>query len=275
MKIATYNVNGVNGRLPVLLRWLDLAEPDIVCLQELKAPQEKFPEAAMRAAGYEAIWHGQSRWNGVAILSRVGEIHETRRGLPGDPDDVQSRYIEAAVNGVLIAGLYLPNGNPRPGPKFDFKLRWFDRLHAHLGGLVDLDAPVIICGDYNVMPTDMDVYAPERWRDDALFAPEVKAAYQRLLDQGWIDAIRHLHPHDTIYTFWKYWRGAFERNAGLRLDHFLLNPAAAAQLVAAEVDTRPRGWEKTSDHAPVWIELATRSKRRRTRAATNETGVLP
>ncbi len=261
MKIATYNVNGVNGRLPVLLRWLELAEPDIVCLQELKAPQESFPEQAIRDAGYQAVWHGQSRWNGVALLSRVGEIHETRRGLPGDPEDAQSRYIEAAINGVLLAGLYLPNGNPRPGPKFDFKLRWFDRLHEHLATLIGLAAPVIVAGDFNVMPTDMDVYAPDRWRDDALFAPEVKAAFQRLLDQGWTDAVRHLHPQDTIYTFWKYWRGSFERNAGLRIDHFLLNPAATARLVAAEVDTRPRGWEKTSDHAPVWIELGDKRKR--------------
>lgn len=255
MKIATYNVNGVNGRLPVLLRWLDLARPDVVCLQELKAPQEKFPRAALQAAGYEAIWHGQSRWNGVAILSRVGTPHETRRGLPGDPDDDQSRYIEAAVNGMIVAGLYLPNGNPRPGPKFDFKLRWFDRLHAHLASLVDLEAPVIVAGDYNVMPTDKDVYAPERWRDDALFAPEVRAAYHSLLEQGWSDAIRALHPQETIYTFWKYWRGAFERDAGLRIDHLLLNPAARARLAGAAVDRRPRGWEKTSDHAPVWIEL--------------------
>lgn len=194
MKIATYNVNGINGRLPVLLRWLALAEPDILVLQELKAPQEKFPEKEIRDAGYDVIWHGQSRWNGVAMLSRIGEIHETRRGLPGDPNDEQSRYIEAAVGGVLVAGLYLPNGNPRPGPKFDFKLRWFDRLHDHLAGLVGLDAPVVIAGDFNVMPTDLDVYAPERWRDDALFAPEVKAAYHRLLEQGWTDAIRHLHP---------------------------------------------------------------------------------
>lgn len=256
MKIATYNVNGVNGRLPVLLRWLDRAEPDIVCLQELKAPQENFPEAALRRAGYQAAWHGQSRWNGVAILSRVGEIHETRRGLPGDPDDVQSRYMEAAVNGVLIAGLYLPNGNPRPGPKFDFKLRWFERLRSHLSSLIGLDAPVIVAGDYNVMPTDLDVYAPDRWRDDALFAPEVRAAYNALLDQGWTDAVRHLHPDEVIYTFWKYWRGAFERNAGLRIDHLLLNPVATRMLIAAEVDTVPRGWEKTSDHAPVVITLA-------------------
>lgn len=255
MKIATYNVNGVNGRLPVLLRWLEQAAPDIVCLQELKAPQENFPERAIRDAGYDAVWHGQSRWNGVAILSRARAIHETRRGLPGDPDDVQSRYIEAAVNGVLIACLYLPNGNPRPGPKFDFKLRWFERLHTHLASLIGLDAPVIVTGDYNVMPTDLDVYAPDRWRDDALFASEVRAAYQRLLDQGWSDAIRQLHPDEVIYSFWKYWRGAFERNAGLRIDHALLNPVAARKLVAAQVDTRPRAWEKTSDHAPVVITL--------------------
>lgn len=255
MIIATYNVNGVNGRLPVLLRWLELAQPDIVCLQELKAPQDRFPEKVIRDLGYDVIWHGESRWNGVALLSRVGDIQETRRGLPGDREDEQSRYLEAAVNGALIACLYLPNGNPRPGPKFEYKLRWFDRLQRHLGSLIDLDAPVIVCGDYNVMPTDIDVYAPDRWRDDALFAPEVRTAYQRLLDEGWTDGVRHLHPHDTIYTFWKYWRGAFERNAGLRIDHFLLNPAATSRLVAAEVDTRPRSWEKTSDHAPVWIEL--------------------
>lgn len=262
MKIATYNVNGVNGRLPVLLRWLALAEPDIVVLQELKAPQENFPRSALEAAGYQAIWHGQSRWNGVALLSRVGEIHETRRGLPGDPNDEQSRYIEAAVDGVLVAGLYLPNGNPRPGPKFDYKLKWFKRLEAHLESLIDLDAPVVIAGDFNVMPTDLDVYKPERWREDALFAPEVRAAYQHLLAQGWTDAIRHLHPGEAIYSFWKYWRGSFERDAGLRIDHLLLNAAATKRLKAAEVDRRPRGWEKTSDHAPAWIELGEPSRRK-------------
>jgi exodeoxyribonuclease-3 len=255
VKIASYNVNGINGRLKLLLKWLALREPDIVCLQELKAPQEKFPEQALRDAGYAAIWHGQSRWNGVAVLSRVGEMHETRRGLPGYTEDTQSRYIEVAVKGLLIGGIYLPNGNPRPGPKFDYKLRWFRHFEAHMATLVKLEAPVIVCGDYNVMPQDIDVYAPDRWREDALFAPEVRAAYQRLLDQGWTDALRHLHPHDTIYTFWKYWRDSFERNAGLRIDHFLLNPAAKKRLKAAEVDTRPRGWEGTSDHAPVWIEL--------------------
>ena len=265
MKIATYTVNGIGGRLDILLGWLAQAEPDIVCLQELKAPQEKFPEKAIRDAGYDVIWHGQSRWNGVAMLSRIGEIHETRRGLPGDPDDEQSRYIEAAVGGVLVAGLYLPNGNPRPGPKFDFKLRWFDRLHDHLAGLVGLDAPVVVAGDFNVMPTDLDVYVPERWRNDALFAPEVKAAYHRLLEQGWADAIRHLHPGETIYSFWKYWRRSFERNAGLRIDHLLLNAPATKRLKAAGVDTRPRGWEKTSDHAPAWIELSAKAARAKKR----------
>lgn len=263
MKIATYNVNGINGRLPVLLRWLEMAEPDIVCLQELKAPDDKFPEREVEAAGYRAIWHGQSRWNGVAILSRDGEIHETRRGLPGDPGDEQSRYIEAAINGILICGLYLPNGNPRPGPKYDFKIKWFERLETHLGTLFDLDAPVICLGDFNVMPTDLDVYAPDRWRDDALFAPEVRDAFARLLDQGWTDALRHLHPDEVIYTFWKYWRGAFERNAGLRIDHALLNKKALARLSAAGVDTAPRGWEKTSDHAPMWIELDGKPKRKK------------
>ncbi|WP_176596223.1 MULTISPECIES: exodeoxyribonuclease III [Sphingobium] len=261
MKIATYNVNGINGRLPVLLRWLEMAEPDIVCLQELKAPQDRFPEAAIRDAGYDVVWHGQSRWNGVAILSGMGEIHETRRGLPGDPEDAQSRYIEAAIGGVLIAGLYLPNGNPRPGPKYDFKLRWLDRLHAHLQSLVTLDAPVVIAGDFNIIPADLDVYAPDRWRDDALFAPEVRAGWRRLIEQGWADAVRQLHPHDTVYSFWKYWRGAFERNAGLRIDHVLLNPFALSRLAEAEVDTAPRGWERTSDHAPLWIRLVPREVR--------------
>jgi exodeoxyribonuclease-3 len=258
VKIATYNVNGIGGRLPILLKWLALAEPDIVVLQELKAPQEAFPHAAIEDAGYHAIWHGQSRWNGVALLSRVGEIHETRRGLPGDPKDEQSRYIEAAVGGMLIAGLYLPNGNPRPGPKFDYKLAWMERLDAHLKTLVDLKAPVVVLGDFNVIPTDLDVYKPERWKDDALFAPEARAAYQRLLDQGWTDAIRHLHPKETIYTFWHYWRNSFECNAGIRIDHLLLNEPARKLLKKAEVDLRPRGWEKTSDHTPVWVELANR-----------------
>ena len=255
MKIATYNVNGVNGRLPVLLCWLTEEQPDIVCLQELKAPDEKFPEKAIRDLGYDAIWHGQKSWNGVAILSRVGEIHETRRGLPGDPDDTHSRYIEAAVAGILIGGLYLPNGNRRPGPKFDYKLRWFERLIEHAAGLLASGLPVMLAGDFNVMPTELDVYKPERWLDDALFAPEVRALYFRLLDQGWIDALRTVHPGEVIYTFFDYFRHAYERNAGLRIDHLLLSKPLAKRLVDAQVDRHVRSWEKTSDHCPTWVEL--------------------
>jgi exodeoxyribonuclease III len=255
MKIATYNVNGVNGRLPVLLRWLHESSPDVVCLQELKAPQEKFPEKAISDLGYHAIWHGQKSWNGVAILSKHGQPVETQRGLPGDPDDVHSRYIEATVNGLTIGCLYLPNGNPAPGPKFDYKLAWFERLTIHAAGLLNSKNPVVLTGDYNVMPTEKDVYKPERWVNDALFRPETRAAFKKLVDQGWTDAIRKLYPNDTIYTFWDYFRNAYERNAGLRIDHFLLNPTIEKRLVAAGVDRDVRGWEKSSDHAPVWIEL--------------------
>lgn len=256
MKIATYNVNGVNGRLPVLLRWLGETKPDIVILQELKAPQEKFPRAELAKLGYHAIWHGQKSWNGVAILSRVGEIYETRRGLPGDPDPMQSRYIEAAVNGILVGGLYLPNGNPRPGPKYDYKLRWFDRLIEHAATLFETGLPVLLAGDFNVIPAERDVYKPERWRDDALFAPEVRDAFVRLTGQGWTDALRTVHPAEDIYTFWDYFRNAYARNAGLRIDHLLLSPILAGRLVDAEVDTHVRRWEKSSDHAPVWIKLS-------------------
>lgn len=255
MKIATYNVNGINGRLPVLLRWLEETRPDVVCLQELKAPDEKFPAVAIKAAGYDAIWHGQPRWNGVAILSRVGAPVETCRGLPGDPDPAHSRYIEAAVGGVLVGGLYLPNGNPRPGPKFDYKLRWFEAFTRHAQSLIDSAAPVVLAGDYNVMPTELDVYKPERWIDDALFAPEVRAAFARLVEQGWTDALRKAHPGETIYTFFDYFRRAYERNAGLRLDHLLLSPSLAPRLRDAQVDLTVRGWDKSSDHAPVWIQL--------------------
>lgn len=258
MRIATYNVNGVNGRLPVLLRWLSEDRPDVVCLQELKAPDDRFPEAALKDLGYNAIWHGQKSWNGVAILSRIGEIHETRRGLPGDRTDDQSRYLEAAINGIIVACLYLPNGNPRPGPKFDFKLRWFERLARHAQSLRDAGVPVMVAGNFNVMPTELDVYKPERWLDDALFAPEVRQAYAALLEQGWTDALRSRHPGEHIYTFWKYFRGAFERDAGLRIDHILLSPDLAPRLVDARVEKRVRAWEKTSDHAPVWIELGDR-----------------
>ncbi|MBE9461582.1 exodeoxyribonuclease III [Dyadobacter subterraneus] len=255
MIIATYNVNGVNGRLPVLLRWLQEKQPDVVCLQELKAPQEKFPEKEINDAGYHAIWHGQKSWNGVAILSRGAEPQEVRRGLPGNDEDDQSRYMEAIVNGILIGCLYLPNGNPSPGPKFDYKLRWFDRLHAHADYLLKENVPVVLAGDYNVIPTGLDAYKPERWVEDALFRPETRAAYKSLVDQGWIDALRHLYPDEVIYTFWDYFRKAYDRNAGLRIDHFLLSPQILDRLVTAGVDKDVRGWEKTSDHAPVWIEL--------------------
>jgi len=255
MKIATYNVNGVNGRLPVLLRWLEEAKPDVVCLQELKAPQEKFPIEAINAAGYNAIWHGQKSWNGVAILARGYEIKEVGRGLPGDPEDIQSRYIEALVNDVLICCLYLPNGNPAPGPKFDYKLKWVDRFAARAKVLLDFKIPVVLAGDFNVMPTEKDVYKPERWVNDALFRPEVREAFHSLIAQGWTDAIRKLYPDETIYTFWDYFRNAYGRDAGLRIDHFLLSGEALTRLKSAAVDKHVRGWEKSSDHAPVWITL--------------------
>ncbi|MGN7204182.1 exodeoxyribonuclease III [Pedobacter sp. SAFR-022] len=255
MKIATYNVNGINGRLPVLLRWLAETQPDVVCLQELKAPDEKFPEQAIADAGYNAIWHGQKSWNGVAILARNLEIKELRRGLPGDAEDLQSRYIEALVNNVVIGCLYLPNGNPAPGPKLEYKLRWFERLHNHAEQLLSYDMPVILTGDFNVMPTELDVYKPERWVEDALFRPEVRTAFHNLVAQGWTDALRTLHPEEVIYTFFDYFRNAYGRNAGLRIDHFLLSPQLKGRLRAAEVDRHVRGWEKTSDHAPVWIEI--------------------
>lgn len=255
MKIATFNVNGVNGRLSVLLRWLTEAEPDVVCLQELKASNERFPEAAIREAGYGAVWHGQKSWNGVAILGRGTRPIEKRRGLLADPDDVQSRrYIEAAVDGVLVGCLYQPNGNPAPGPKFDYKLRWFERLAAH-GAELLTGVPVVLAGDFNVMPTELDVYKPERWLDDALFRPEVREAFHRLVAQSWTDAVRMPHPGERIYTFWDYFRNAWSRNAGLRIDHLLLSRSIAGRLVAAGVDREVRGWDKASDHAPVWITL--------------------
>lgn len=256
MKIATFNVNGINGRLPVLLRWLADAQPDVACLQELKAPNEKFPQRALRDAGYGCVWNGQRSWNGVAILARNADPIETRRGLPGDPEDSHSRYIEAAVNGVLIGCLYLPNGNPAPGAKFDYKLRWFDRLISYADELLATNAPIVLAGDYNVMPTELDVYKPERWLDDALFRIEVRDAFHGLLAQGWTDAIRKLHPDERLYTFWDYFRNAWGRDAGLRLDHLLLSPSVAPRLVQAGVDRAVRGWEKASDHAPAWIEIA-------------------
>ncbi len=277
MKIATFNVNGINGRLPVLMRWLAETRPDVACLQELKASDDKFPERKLREAGYGAVWHGQKGWNGVAILARDRMPLETRRGLPGEPDDAHSRYIEAAVDGVLIGCLYLPNGNPAPGPKFNYKLRWFDRLAAHAAELLATGVPVMLAGDFNVMPTELDVYKPERWVDDALFRPEVRQAFHRLVEQGWTDAVRALHPGERIYTFWDYFRNAWARNAGLRIDHLLLSPSIVDRLGAADVDRKVRGWEKASDHAPAWIELGDAGghraqQRRRTTTGSGRNG---
>jgi exodeoxyribonuclease III len=257
LKIATFNVNGVNGRLPSLLRWLAETKPDVACLQELKAPQEKFPEAAIRDAGYGVIWHGQKSWNGVAILALGGvDPIERRRVLPGDPEDIHSRYIEAQIGDVVVGCLYLPNGNPAPGPKFDYKLRWFERFTKHAETLIASVTPVVLAGDYNVMPTEIDVYKPERWVKDALFRPEVRGAFARLIAAGWTDSLRKMHPDERIYTFWDYFRNAYERDAGLRIDHLLLNPSAAPRLRAAWVNRDVRGWPKASDHAPTWVELA-------------------
>jgi exodeoxyribonuclease-3 len=256
VKIATYNINGINGRLPNLLHRLAEAKPDVVCLQELKALDERFPEQSLLGLGYHAIWHGQQSWNGVAILSRYGEIKETRRGLDGEAEDLHSRYIEAFINGVVIGCLYLPNGNPWPGPKFDYKLRWMERLQAHANKLLSFDLPVALIGDYNVMPTDLDTYKPEKYLKNALFRPESKVAFRKLVDSGWTDAIRQLYPNERIYTFWDYLRNAYGRNAGLRLDHFLLNAQLAKRLMSAGVDKDVRGWAHSSDHAPVWIELS-------------------
>jgi exodeoxyribonuclease-3 len=255
LRIASYNINGIGSRLAILLRWLDEFGPDIVGIQELKTTDDKFPAEALAELGYSAIWHGQKSWNGVALLSRVGELHETRRSLPGDPDPGQSRYIEAAVCGILVGNMYAPNGNPWPGPKFDYKLAWLDRLKAYAKELIDNDVPAILIGDYNVIPTELDVYKPERWAKDALFSPQAREDYAELVAQGWTDALRELHPGERLYTFWHYWRNAFQRDAGIRIDHLLLSLALAPKLKAAGVDRSPRGWEKTSDHAPTWVEL--------------------
>jgi exodeoxyribonuclease III len=255
MLIATYNINGVRARWPVLCRWLESARPDIVCLQELKALEEQFPADAIADLGYGALWHGQKAWNGVAILALNETPREICRALPGDPEDEHSRYVEAIAHGMRTASLYLPNGNPAPGPKFDYKLRWLDRLKAHAAELARSDEPTVLAGDFNVIPADLDVFAPERWRNDALFRPEVRRAYAELLELGWVDALRSLHPTERIYSFWKYFPGAFERDQGLRIDHFLLNAAAEGRLRATGVERRVRAWERTSDHAPVWIEV--------------------
>ena len=256
LKVATFNINGVRSRLPILLQWLEKEAPDVVCLQELKAPDDAFPIAAIHDAGYGAIWQGQSAWNGVAILARGMDPLESRRGLPGEPSDTQSRYLEAAAHGLIVGCLYLPNGNPQPGPKFDYKLAWFERLIDHAATLCHSGHPVVLAGDYNVVPTDFDIYNPRSWLKDALLQPESRACYQRLLAQGWTDALRAMHPDERIYTFWDYFRQHWQRDSGLRIDHLLLNDALTPRLTGAGVDRWVRGLPSPSDHAPAWVTLA-------------------
>lgn len=255
LKIATFNINGLRARLPNLLAWLEREQPDIACLQELKAVDSAFPVADFEALGYGCLHHGQASWNGVAILARDAQPLEVRRGLPGSEDDTQSRYLEAAVLGIQVGCLYLPNGNPQPGPKFDYKLAWFERLIAHAQGLVNSEHPVLLAGDFNVVPTDLDIYNPRSWLKDALLQPESRECYQRLLAQGWTDAIRHLYPDERVYTFWDYFRQHWQKNSGLRIDHLLLNPSLARRLKNAGVDAWVRNEAHASDHAPTWIEL--------------------
>jgi len=255
VKIATFNVNNINKRLPNLLAWLKSSKPDVACLQELKAANSEFPESALRKAGYFAEWVGQKTWNGVAILARESKIVVTRRRLPGDESDDQSRYIEAAVDGVLVGCVYAPNGNPQPGPKFDYKLAWLKRLNAHAGKLLKSGAPAVIAGDFNIVPTPFDIYPTKSWDKDALVQPESRAAFGKLLKKGWIDALREQHPDEPMYTFWSYWRNRYERDAGLRIDHLLLSPALRPRLEQAGVDRKVRGKSDPSDHAPAWIVL--------------------
>jgi exodeoxyribonuclease III len=255
LKIATFNINGIRARLPNLLDWLAREQPDVVCLQELKAPDNVFPARELEAAGYGSLHQGQASWNGVAILARDGEPLQIRKGLPGMEHDTQARYLEAAVQGTIVACLYLPNGNPQPGPKFDYKLAWFEALIAHAQSLQSCGHPVALAGDFNVVPTDFDIYNPRSWRKDALLQPESRECFERLLAQGWTDSLRHLYPEAQVYTFWDYFRQHWQKNSGLRIDHLLLNPEAALHLHNAGVDAWVRNEEHASDHAPTWIEL--------------------
>jgi exodeoxyribonuclease-3 len=255
MRIATFNINNIHRRLPHLLAWLNQRQPDIVCLQELKTSDRDFPHQALRSANYGVVWCGQKTWNGVAILAKGKDPIVTRRALPGDASDGQSRYIEAAVSGILVASIYLPNGNPQPGPKFDYKLAWFQRLAAHARTLLEAEIPVVLAGDYNVAPTDFDIYPTRSWAKNALIQPQSRAAFQTLLDQGWIDAIRALRPDKPMYTFWDYKRNRWQKDGGLRLDHLLLSPSLGKRLLKAEVDKMMRGKDGASDHAPAWIEI--------------------
>ena len=255
MKVATFNINNINRRLPNLLRWLQQTKPDIVCLQELKAADNDFPLGAINEAGYGAAWRGQKTWNGVAILARKAEPVLIRTELPGDPNDREARYIEAAVKGIIVTSIYLPNGNPQPGPKFDYKLAWFKRLRSHAAKFLKQDIPVVLAGDYNVAPTELDIYPTRSWDKDALVQPKSRAAFRSLVAQGWCDAIRDKHPSKPMFTFWDYKRNRWPRDAGLRLDHLLLSPVLAPRLIKAGVDRKPRGEEGASDHAPAWIVL--------------------
>jgi exodeoxyribonuclease-3 len=268
LKYATFNINNVNKRLPNLLGWLASVQPDVVCLQELKCEDRSFPISEIEAAGYGAVWRGHRSWNGVAILARGVTPVITRRALPGDPADEQARYIEAAVNGVLVASIYLPNGNPQPGPKFTYKLAWFERLIQHAAELMAAEIPVVLAGDYNVVPTEADIWRGHHEKENALLRPESRLAFQRLLDQGWTDALRILQPEGPLWTFWGYLRHRWPNDQGMRLDHFLLSPKIAAQLAAAEVGKAAREEAGASDHAPVWIE--TRQSARRRKAAVNK-----
>ena len=254
MKIATFNVNGVNGRLPRLLEWLEETKPDVACLQEIKTSDEKCPAAAIEAAGYRSIWRGQRSHHGVAVLSRGLPMRERRRVLPGNDEDAQARYLEVEVGGIVVASVYLPNGNPVPSPNFDYKLAWFERMIAHADELAGSKEPVVLAGDFNVVPTKADIYNAWLWRFDAVLQPQTQEAYRRLLETGWTDATRHLHPAERIYTFWVN-AGAFQRNAGFRMDFLLLTAALVPRLKATGVDAEFRGREKPSDHAPVWIEI--------------------
>ena len=254
MRVATYNVNGVNGRLPRLIEWLRETAPDVVCLQELKTDDTKFPAAALKDAGYGAIWHGQRAHHGVAILAKGELPRELRRGLPGEPDDKHTRYLEAEAKGIIVASIYLPNGNPVPSANFDYKLRWFERLIRYAKRLYASGRPIVLAGDFNVVPTDFDIYNPTWWRFDAVMQPQTRDAYRRLLAQGWIDAARYLHPQERMYTFWVN-DNAFRQNKGFRMDFLLLGGSLQRRLVEAGVDVAHRGREKPSDHAPTWIEL--------------------
>lgn len=263
MRIATFNINGIRSRLPALLEWLKREAPDVVCLQELKAADPAFPVAAINEAGYGAIWHGQASWNGVAILAKGSDPLESRRGLPNGEGDTHSRYLEAAINGVLVGCLYLPNGNPQPGPKFDYKLAWFERLIRYAATLLDSGHPVVLAGDFNVVPTNEDIYNPRSWKKDALLQPESRECFERLVAQGWTDALRHQFPDDRIYTFWDYFRQHWQTNSGLRIDHLLLSRELAPRLKNAGVDTWVRGEPHASDHAPTWVELEPEPRKKR------------